>query len=396
MASTGWDWVFHALGWALAGLGLLLALWALFWDRSRGRKRCSKCWYSMEGAKEDKAGACVCPECGKVIADDRTLHRTRRRPRWVAISLMVWIVGYAVFVTPAVRRDGWVAVIPTSVLIVLASPERLKEIAFNPTWNPKVPFDYEIENELVRRGEEPPVYGWQVDFLAWRIRRAADASADAAEFTSYDISPLFSPLWWRSPIRFDSNDRAQIWTEFFYMWVSLVIPESWVFNGGADAALIQMGNRLFVWAPKEQQRIVALDLALLIAEGDEGMSAAPYWAFDEELRSSFEIRIYDVSDLAPPSVERFEEPPPDPNEYIQWGYFDGELMLHSQGIFDLIDDIVNNVESDYWVENGGKDAMILTVPGRLIITASTEMHDRVAQRLDSLREARKSETDGTP
>ena len=377
MGTQNWDWVFHTLGWTLAGLGLLLALWALFWDRARGRKRCPKCWYSMEGAAKGDGGKYKCPECGRRIADDRTLRRTRRRLRRVALGAFVCVVGYAVFMTPAVRRDGWIAAAPTSALIVLASPERLKEIAFNPTWNPKVPFDYEIENELVRRGEERPVYGWQVDLFAWRIRRAEDAPADAAEFTSYDISPLFTPLWWRSPIRFDSNDRAQIWTEFFYMWISLAIPESWVFNGGADAALIQMGNRLFVWAPKEQQRIVALDLALLIADGDEGMSSAPYWAFDEKLRSSFEIRIYDVSDLAPPNVERFEMPPPDPNEDIQWGYFDGELVLHSQEIFDLIDDIVNSVESDYWVENGGKDAMILTVPGRLIITASPEMHKQV-------------------
>ncbi|MCH7792608.1 MAG: hypothetical protein IID31_10055 [Planctomycetes bacterium] len=396
MASTGWDWIFHALGWALAAAGLLLALWALFWDRSRGRKRCPKCWYSMEGAAQGEGGRYTCPECGKVIADDRTLHRTRRRPRRVVISLMVWIVGYAVFVTPAVRRDGWVAVIPTSVLIVIASPERIKELVFTISWSTKVALDYGIESELIRRGEEQSIHDWQADFLAWRIRRASVDPAGATEFKSYDISRLLSPSWWRSSIPFSSDDRAQLWTELHYLWFSLAIPDSWVANGGNSAAMTRMGNRFYVWAPLEQQRIVALNLALLITDGKEENASAPYWLFDEELRSRFETRIYDVSDLAPPNVERFKMPPPDPNADVQWGYFDGELMLHSQGIFDLIDDIVDNVESDYWVENGGEDATISTVPGRLIITVTPEMHERVAQRLELLRNARKSETAGSP
>ena len=89
-------------------------------------------------------------------------------------------------------------------------------------------------------------------------------------------------------------------------------------------------------------------------------------------------------------------PPPDPNEDIQWGYFDGELMLHSLETFDLVDDIVNSVESDYWVENGGKDAMILTVPGRLIITASPEMHSLIAEHLAETRRAAAERPDDIP
>jgi hypothetical protein len=32
-------WLYHVAGWTLAAAGLLLLLWSLFWDRSRGRRR---------------------------------------------------------------------------------------------------------------------------------------------------------------------------------------------------------------------------------------------------------------------------------------------------------------------------------------------------------------------
>ena len=38
------------IGWGLIALGALLILRALFADRSRGRRRCPRCWYSMDGA----------------------------------------------------------------------------------------------------------------------------------------------------------------------------------------------------------------------------------------------------------------------------------------------------------------------------------------------------------
>jgi hypothetical protein len=43
------------VAWVLAGLLLVgggwLFAWALFWDRSRGRRRCPKCWYDLRGTQ---------------------------------------------------------------------------------------------------------------------------------------------------------------------------------------------------------------------------------------------------------------------------------------------------------------------------------------------------------
>ena len=395
MASTGWDWIFHALGWALAAAGLLLALWALFWDRSRGRKRCPKCWYSMEGAAQGEGGRYTCPECGKVIADDRTLHRTRRRPRRVVISLMVWIVGYAVFVTPAVRRDGWIAVIPTSVLIVIASPERIKELVFTISWSTKVALDYGIESELIRRGEEQSIHDWQADFLAWRIRRASGDPAGATEFKSYDISIALSPSWWYSPFRFTSDERAELADTFRDLLVSHVVVDLWVENGGKEAAICRVGSRFFVWAPRTEQQSIEMTLALFITKGQGGIVSVPGARYSKEYASpTHEIRMYDVTDIAPPRVERFKMPPPMPGVYDHWPC-PGDLVLGHEGIFDLYDDITLNVKMDHWIDNGGDLASVWPLHGWLVIWAEPELHELVAERIALYRSARKGE-EGPP
>ena len=49
---TFWPWAATIGGWLLAAAGFALFAWALFRDRSRGRKRCPKCWYDMTGGAD--------------------------------------------------------------------------------------------------------------------------------------------------------------------------------------------------------------------------------------------------------------------------------------------------------------------------------------------------------
>lgn len=116
MGGTGWqDFAFAAAAWTFGVVGTLVLLWAIFWDRSRGRKRCPKCWYDMSGA----AGL-VCPECGRDARRVRGLHRTRRRWRWGLLGVMLVLGAYPVYHVPIVRRAGWWAAAPTWVLILMA------------------------------------------------------------------------------------------------------------------------------------------------------------------------------------------------------------------------------------------------------------------------------------
>jgi len=110
------DWTWYTLAALLAAGGFALAVWALFHDRARNRRRCPKCWYSMEGIPST-----TCPECGKNARTERRLLRTRRRWGRFAIALTLSAAGYVSSRVPAWRDGGWSELVPTTAL-VLAAP----------------------------------------------------------------------------------------------------------------------------------------------------------------------------------------------------------------------------------------------------------------------------------
>ena len=103
-------WESAALG--VAAFGLILAIWSWRGDRSRGRKRCPKCWYDMSG------GSLKCPECGHEASAGKHLYRPRRRRVAAVAGLLILASSYGVWVVPDVAAGGWLALCPTWVLIV--------------------------------------------------------------------------------------------------------------------------------------------------------------------------------------------------------------------------------------------------------------------------------------
>jgi len=184
MASSGWDWVFTASAWLLAALAAALVLWCLLWDRARGRRRCPKCWYDMSGSGErgDWCGELVCPECGKTIADERKLRKTRRRWRLALLSLPMLLSAHAVSKGPVVRERGWRAGLPTSAL-VLAAPEDELSAWFNMTvarpWMA----------EIIERQDELAM--WQRRVIASRTR-AIDPGHVVRAYELADMAALDS------------------------------------------------------------------------------------------------------------------------------------------------------------------------------------------------------------
>ena len=123
------DWVL------LGGAGLLglvaagLSGWALFADRSRGRRRCPRCWFDMTGL------GMRCPECGREAKSEKRFFRTRRRWRVVAFAAVPLLAGTAtaLHVRATQTTNGWWANVPTTALIYIvddqSSAKALGELA---------------------------------------------------------------------------------------------------------------------------------------------------------------------------------------------------------------------------------------------------------------------------
>lgn len=139
------------LGGALIAIGASLLLWALFGDRSRGRARCSKCWYRLEGVPADERGLRTCPECGRAKLSARDLARTRRRKRWAGVALVLLVSGWGVWKFPQARARGLWSYAPTTVLILV------RDLAFTYRWGAS-----DIGAELLQRVYDGKVSSWQL------------------------------------------------------------------------------------------------------------------------------------------------------------------------------------------------------------------------------------------
>src|SRR5439155_10485405 len=104
------DWVDQWAGLAMMSIGAGVALWALLWDRARGRSRCPGCWYDMGGSPG------CCPECGREVRRPTELHRTRRRWRCAGFALVGVTAGALGPRVPIIRREGWAGLVPTTAL----------------------------------------------------------------------------------------------------------------------------------------------------------------------------------------------------------------------------------------------------------------------------------------
>src|SRR5678815_1670039 len=110
-----WVWIFRFLCVTLSLAAAFLLYRALFHDRSRGRRRCPRCWYDVAGVQ-----GLTCPECGRAARAERSFFRTRRHWRRAAAALLVAVCAYGAGLAPrAIRSGSWWSAVPTPVLAVV-------------------------------------------------------------------------------------------------------------------------------------------------------------------------------------------------------------------------------------------------------------------------------------
>lgn len=129
------------VGVVLGVAGLLVSVWSLRGDRSRGRRRCPKCWYDMGGHEGRR-----CPECGREAKKEKHLFRARRRWRVAVIGAFLLLVASGLCFTAEGVRQGWDKVTPLTALIIIArysdDPWALRTLETR-VFRTGSPFDYE-------------------------------------------------------------------------------------------------------------------------------------------------------------------------------------------------------------------------------------------------------------
>lgn len=105
------------VGWLAGAAFALMMLWVMWWalfaDRSRGERRCPRCWHLM-----DAAVGLRCGECGGQVTHERALFATRRRWRLAALAFVALLAG-TVYLRFTIANDGWWTLLPNRALLVV-------------------------------------------------------------------------------------------------------------------------------------------------------------------------------------------------------------------------------------------------------------------------------------
>lgn len=106
--------IVFAIAVGLSLFALMLIVWASIGDRARGRLRCPRCWYDMEGIDTPQ-----CPECGKAIKNPKNLRKARRT-NWpfVLASVCIGVAVYGFANNQRVGETDRLALVPTWVLMM--------------------------------------------------------------------------------------------------------------------------------------------------------------------------------------------------------------------------------------------------------------------------------------
>lgn len=267
-----WVWFCTAASLGLSGLALLL--WALMWDRSRGRLRCPKCWYRLEAtAQIERDGGMLrkCPECGRE-ANEHKLQKCRRRWGWATMAVLVLVLGGAAGGWPVVQSRGW-SLISTRWLVELVpiggydgalGQELMKRLGLpaSGAWLVPSASTDDIAFVATRLGEgnmlaRPLSDRWRSSFghiiLSTRERIFSRRGVWGRFQHNSNTEPVFEAArtWYDLPVDLKFRTRSR-WPEGYPLWVQLDARDYWPYGSTLHLDVLSphlpARNHLPAWA----------------------------------------------------------------------------------------------------------------------------------------------------
>lgn len=151
----------------LAQVQIAAALVCVGWwfDPSRGRRRCPRCWYDMGGTK-----ARLCTECGFEARSQKQLYRTRRKFGLVWIAVFVILTTYLTFRLPRAAKNGLFSFVPTTLLVMTYEYWPVDLIASGAPTSSSA--------SLEQRIDDRDCFEWQTYLMVWHAGRVLASSKD--------------------------------------------------------------------------------------------------------------------------------------------------------------------------------------------------------------------------
>lgn len=174
MPIAAWQWI----GWVTIAIATAWLLWAAWGDRSKGRRRCPRCWYDLQSAGDPPL---TCPECGREATELEHLHRPRRRMGHALSAMALALAGYSSIATPRVQGTGWRGAVPTAVLVVAAP------------WLPRAWDDHEFYRTGRDDPQNPRIQAFGQEMMDERSRVVTGTPTTLAEelLCRWDAEPPF-------------------------------------------------------------------------------------------------------------------------------------------------------------------------------------------------------------
>ena len=353
------DWIAITC-WVVLGVAGLLAIWALFWDRPRGRLRCRRCAYDMSG------GGLMCPECGREHKTERSLRKTRRKWKTAVVSMtVVVLVMHYRSQRVLIAYEGAIGLVPSVLLAAFIDMDGYSSYSPNESnfyhnrMNAYEAMDHRIDRVAMSR--------FSRRLFAHRLaRHASRVSDDGDEVRVYDISGLF-------PIRYIPVRIA---------WSSTLgtsgMPEERPTLDFRDSFEIAEGL-LFVtdqqWESKQRDVVGVVGDQLVI-------KAAPnsHELIQSVIRNS-ERHIWRIGD-GPSSLT-------DTNSMAGFVYImpwmNEDLAQSNEWWGDRVVDEMLDVMPERWDSGGDRRSIVLgSNSGRIVVWAAEDHHREIQRHLNTL------------